>query len=267
MKYSGWPEVGDLVVCKVADIEDFGVFCNLQEYEEKKGLIHISEVASGWIKNIRDHVRTGHLTVCKVLTVNEANHQIDLSLKDVNDHQRSEKIQEWKNEQKADKWLEMALDSDLSTDQFIQTASILLETYDSLYGAFEQAAIDGKSAFDGLDLGKKEINSIVSTAIENVALSQVSISGYVDLECSSPNGIDSIRETIQSAEEDLILPEDVTLEIMYVGSPEYLLKIVAPNYKLAESLLETYSNHLIETITQKGGSGNFHRGRNQDEDA
>ena len=102
MKYSGWPEVGELVVCQVVDIEDFGVFCDLQEYEEKRGLIHISEVASGWIKNIRDHVKKGHLVVCKILTVSESNHQIDLSLKDVNDHQRSEKIQEWKNEQKAD---------------------------------------------------------------------------------------------------------------------------------------------------------------------
>jgi len=100
-----------------------------------------------------------------------------------------------------------------------------------------------------------------------VTLSQVSISGYVDLACSSSDGIDSIRETIQSAEEDLTLPEDVTLEIMYVGSPEYLLKIVAPNYKLAESLLETYSNHLIETITQKGGTGSFHRDRHRDDDA
>ncbi len=267
MKYSGWPEVGELVVCQVGDIEDFGVFCDLQEYEEKRGLIHISEVASGWIKNIRDHVKKGHLVVCKVLTVNESNHQIDLSLKDVNDHQRSEKIQEWKNEQKADKWLELALGSDLSNDQFNRIVPGLLDKYGTLYAAFERAVLDGKSAFDELDLKDKEIDSIISIALENVSLSTVSISGYVDLECSTPDGIESIRDALKSAEESVTIPPDVELDVIYVGSPEYLITIVAPDYKLAESLLDEYANHIIQIIVKNGGTGKFHRDRNIDEDS
>ena len=267
MKYSGWPEVGELVVCQVAEIEDFGVFCDLQEYEEKRGLIHISEVASGWIKNIRDHVKKGHLVVCKILTVNEANHQIDLSLKDVNDHQRSERIQEWKNEQKADKWLELALGSDLSADRFNKIVPGLLDIYGTLYAAFERAVIDGKSTFDGTNLTDKEIDSIISIALENVSLPNITISGYVDLECPPPDGIDSIRNALKSAEEEISLPPDVELDLIYVGSPEYLIKIVAPDYKLAESLLETYANHIITSITDHGGTGKFHRERNIDEDS
>ncbi|MFB6185156.1 MAG: S1 RNA-binding domain-containing protein, partial [Haloarculaceae archaeon] len=108
MKYSGWPEQGELVVGVVDEIEDFGVFVDLQEYEDKRGLVHISEVASGWIKNVRDHVSEGQKVVAKVLEVDTNSQQIDLSLKDVNDHQRKEKIQEWKNEQKADNWMELA---------------------------------------------------------------------------------------------------------------------------------------------------------------
>jgi translation initiation factor 2 subunit 1 len=267
MKYSGWPEVGELVVCQVVDIEDFGVFCDLQEYEEKRGLIHISEVASGWIKNIRDHVKKGHLVVCKILTVSESNHQIDLSLKDVNDHQRSEKIQEWKNEQKADKWLELALGSDLSNDQFNRIVPGLLNKYGTLYAAFECAVIDGKSAFDELDLTGKEIDSIISIALENISLSKVSISGYVDLECSAPDGIDAIRDALKSAEESITIPPDVKLDVIYVGSPEYLITIVAPDYKLAESLLDQYANYILQSIVKNGGTGKFHRDRHIDEDS
>ena len=109
MNYSGWPTPGELVVGRVDEIEDFGVFVDLEEYEDKRGLVHVSEVASGWIKNVRDHVNTDQMVVCKVLEVDEDAQQVDLSIKDVNDHQRSEKIQEWKNEQKADKWMELAL--------------------------------------------------------------------------------------------------------------------------------------------------------------
>ncbi|MCL7418138.1 MAG: S1 RNA-binding domain-containing protein, partial [Halalkalicoccus sp.] len=78
MKYSGWPTPGELVVGKIESIEDFGVFVDLEEYEDKQGLIHISEVASGWIKNVRDHVREGQTAVCKVLDVDKGSQQIDL---------------------------------------------------------------------------------------------------------------------------------------------------------------------------------------------
>ncbi|RLM40934.1 translation initiation factor IF-2 subunit alpha, partial [Haloarcula sp. Atlit-47R] len=36
MKYSGWPDPGELVVGKVDDIADFGVFVDLEEYEDKR---------------------------------------------------------------------------------------------------------------------------------------------------------------------------------------------------------------------------------------
>ena len=67
MNYSGWPDPGELVVGKVDEIADFGVFVTLSEYEDKRGLVHVSEVASGWIKNVRDHVSTGQTVVAKVL--------------------------------------------------------------------------------------------------------------------------------------------------------------------------------------------------------
>ena len=116
MKFSGFPEPGELVIGRVDEIEDFGVFVDLEEYQDKRGLVHVSEVASGWIKNIRDHVQPGERVVAKVLDVDQSAQQIDLSLKDVNDHQRKEKIQEWKNEQKADNWMELAFGDDVSDE-------------------------------------------------------------------------------------------------------------------------------------------------------
>src|SRR6056297_4236256 len=143
MKYSGWPEPGELVVGEIDEIADFGVFVDLGEYEDKRGLAHISEVASGWIKNVRDHVQEGQTVVAKVLDVDESSQQIDLSIKDVNDHQRSDKIQDWKNEQKADKWLALAFGEDISDEKYQAVADALLVEFESLYDAFESAAIHG----------------------------------------------------------------------------------------------------------------------------
>jgi translation initiation factor 2 subunit 1 len=266
MKFSGWPEPGELVVCHVQEIEDFGVFCDLEQYEDTRGLIHISEVASGWIKNVRDHVREGQTVVCKVLDVDESSQQIDLSLKDVNDHQRSETIQGWKNEQKADNWLTLALGEDTDDERFSAVADAMLAGFDSLYDAFEAAAIHGTEALDKVDLDDEVVDAIVETARENVSVPYVSVTGYIDLTCASEAGVDAIKDALKAAEGDGEVPEEVELDVSYVGAPEYRIRVRAPDYKLAERSLEESADRAAETIEAAGGEADFHRERRSDEE-
>ena len=266
MKFTGWPEPGELVVCEVEEIEGFGVFCDLSEYQDKRGLIHISEVASGWIKNVRDHVREGQTVVCKVLDVDESSQQIDLSLKDVNDHQRSEKIQEWKNDQKADKWLALAFGEDMPDDQYERIVGAFLEEFESLYDGFEQAAIHGEEALAELELEDGELDAIVETARENVSVPYVTVTGYVDLESSAPDGVDAISEALEAAEGNGDVPEGVELEVTYVGSPEYRIRAQAPDYKAAEDALDESVERAQSTIAERGGTASFHRHRHTEEE-
>lgn len=266
MKFRGWPEPGELVVGEVEEIEDFGVFVNLQEYDEKRGLIHVSEVASGWIKNIRDHIREGQTVVCKVLSVDESSQQIDLSFKDVNDHQRSEKIQEWKNEQKAEKWLSLALGDPIPDEQYERVVNALLSEFSTVYDGFERAAIHGSEALSSLDLTDEEVDAIVDTARENVSVPFVTVSGYIDLMSTLPEGVDSVKTALEAAEGNGEVPDEVELDVTYVGAPEYRIRVKAPNYKTAEKALEDSARRASEAITAEGGTAEFHRHRRSDED-
>ncbi|MFB6155864.1 MAG: translation initiation factor IF-2 subunit alpha [Haloferacaceae archaeon] len=266
MKFSGWPEKGELVVGKVDEIADFGVFVDLEEYDDKRGLVHISEVASGWIKNVRDHVREGQTVVAKVLGVDESSQQIDLSLKDVNEHQRKEKIQEWKNEQKADKWMTLAFGDDLDDDAYAGVANALLAEFGTMYEGFEQAAIHGTEALSDTDLNEDEVDAIVTTARENVSVPYVNVTGYVDLECPTGDGVDTIREALKAAEGNGELSEEVELSVSYVGSPEYRIKVKAPDYKTAESALEASADRASEVVRAAGGTAEYHRERREDEE-
>ena len=267
MKFEGWPEPGDLVVGEVDEIESFGVFVDLEEYDEKRGLVHISEVASGWIKNIRDHVGEGERVVAKVLSVDEGAKQIDLSIKDVNDHQRSEKIQEWKNEQKAEKWLALAFTEDMPDDQYQRVVGAFLDEYETLYQGFEQAAIHGEEALAGLGLEDDEVAAIVETARENVSVPYVEVTGYLDLECPTAAGVDAIKEALEAAEGNGGVPPEVDLEVTYVGSPEYRIRVRAPNYKTAEDALGESVERATERIEGHGGVADFHRERRSEEEA
>ncbi|SDJ25607.1 translation initiation factor 2 subunit alpha (aeIF-2a) [Halovenus aranensis] len=266
MKYSGWPEPGELVVGRVDDIEDFGVFVDLLEYEDKRGLSHISEVASGWIKNVRDHVSEDQRVVAKVLDVDEGSQQIDLSLKDVNDHQRKDKIQEWKNEQKADNWMEIAFGEDLDGDRYAEIANTFLAEFGTLYDGFEQAAIHGEEALEETALTEDDIAAIVETARDNVSVPYVTVTGYVDLECPASDGVDIIREAMQAAEGNGDVPEEVDLEVTYVGSPEYRIEVQAPDYKTAESHLEESADRAAAVVAEYGGTAQYHRERHEDDD-
>ncbi|MEZ3143234.1 translation initiation factor IF-2 subunit alpha [Halobaculum sp. MBLA0143] len=266
MKFTGWPEKGDLVVGEVDEIADFGVFVDLEEYEDKRGLVHVSEVASGWIKNIRDHVNTGERVVAKVLDIDESSQQIDLSLKDVNDHQRSDKIQEWKNERKADNWMTIAFGEDVSDEKYSGVATELLAGFGTMYDGFEQAAIHGHEALEDVDLTDDEVDAVVEAARENVSVPYVNVTGYVDLECPSPDGVDAIRDALQSAEGNGEVPEEVELSVSYVGSPEYRITVKAPDYKTAERELEASAERAAGRIGEVGGTGAYHRERHTDEE-
>ncbi|MGM0371234.1 MAG: translation initiation factor IF-2 subunit alpha [Halobacteriota archaeon] len=266
MKYEGWPDPGELVVGKVDEIEDFGVFVDLEEYDGKRGLAHISEVASGWIKNISDHVKEGQTVVAKVLDVDTDTQQIDLSIKDVNDHQRSETIQRWKNEQKADKWLTLAFGEEMDDERFREVADELLDEFGSLYDGFEQAAIHGQPALEDVDLPEDDITAIVETARENVSVPYVTVTGYVDIESPNPSGVDDVQAALKAAEGNGEIPEEVDMEVTYVGAPEYRIRIQAPTYKTAESELERAAERAIAAIEDAGGVGEFHRERRTDDE-
>ncbi|ELZ74382.1 translation initiation factor IF-2 subunit alpha [Haloferax larsenii JCM 13917] len=266
MKYSGWPDSGELVVGKVDEIADFGVFVDLEEYEDKRGLVHISEVASGWIKNVRDHVREGQTVVAKVLDVNEGSQQIDLTIKDVNEHQRKEKIQEWKNEQKADKWMAIAFGEDVSDEEYGTVANALLAEFESLYDGFEQAAIHGIEALEDVELDDDDLESIVDTARQNVSVPFVNVTGYVDLRSPSGTGVDDVKEALKAAEGDGDVGDEIELSVTYVGAPEYRIKVKAPDYKTAESELEASVARAREAIEAVGGTAEYHRERSGDEE-
>ena len=249
----GWPEIGDLAVCTVVNVVDFGAFVELDEYGRKEGLIHISEVASGWVKYIRDHVREGQKIVCKVLNVDPSRSHIDLSFKDVNEHQRQAKIQEWKSEQKAEKWLDFVINTTGANKEDLQDQ--LIEKFDSLYYAFEEVVIRGATVLEGFDPTIAE--EIERIAKVNVKVPFVDITGYVDLTCPKPNGIEVIKRALKAAAKTD--DTDIRYDVSYIGAPRYRIRTIALDYKMAENALKKAASAAIDVVVKAGGAGKFYR--------
>ena len=71
-------DVGKIVEGKVTGITNFGAFIDLGE--GKTGMVHISEVSAGYVKEIADHLKEGEQVKVKVLKVGDDG-KISLSIK------------------------------------------------------------------------------------------------------------------------------------------------------------------------------------------
>ena len=78
MKY----EKGKIVKGCVTGIENYGIFVNVDSHYS--GLIHISEVSNGFVKDINDFVKEGEEIYCQVLEVDQENNHLKLSIKNIN---------------------------------------------------------------------------------------------------------------------------------------------------------------------------------------
>lgn len=75
-------EKGKIVKGTVSGIETYGIFVALDE--EYSGLIHISEISHGFVKNINDFVNLGDNIYVEILEVDDELYRLKLSIKNIN---------------------------------------------------------------------------------------------------------------------------------------------------------------------------------------
>ena len=227
---SDFPVKNSFVVCRVRKIMDFGVVLDLEEYPERNGFIHISEISSGWVKRITDFVREGQRTVCKVIDVDRNRNRIDLSLKNVSAHQKREKIEEWKNDQKGENLFRIVaekLEKDID-DCYESFGKDLIEDFGSMYLAFESASADEPdfTRYDGF-----WVKTFVEIAKENIEISYVKIKGKFTLTSFASDGVERVKSVLNEIEKNGV-------EVRYAGAPIYSLSVESEDYKTAEEIMK-----------------------------
>lgn len=250
----GFPEENELVLCNVTSVQHNCVFVTLDEYG-KQGMIHISEVSPGRIRNIRDFVREGRKVVCKVLRINQERGHIDLSLRRVNDSQKRQKISNLKLEQKAEKILELIAKKfkiEL-TELYNKIMGNISSKYESLNSYFEDVALKGKSIDIEIDdKVKKEIIEMVKQRIKPV---EVEVKGDLSLKSYAPDGVELIKKSLKKAQDT----GKENLSIIYKGAGHYLMVVNSSDYKKAEKLINNSSEAAIISIEKSKGIGSFER--------
>ena len=254
-KKQGFPEESDLVLCTVTSVQFHSVFVDIDEYG-KGGMIHISEISPGRIRNIRDFVKEGKKIVCKVLRINIEKGYIDLSLRRVNESEKRRKIDEIKKEQNAEKIIEISAGKiGLKTEELYKEISDKIAlNYASLHEFFEDASKDEK-VLESLGIDKKHLKIIDETIRQRIKPIEVEIKGKLKITTFAPNGIEIIKESLKKAEE----AGKGKISINYLGSGLYRFMIKASDYKEAEKLMKNATEGAINLVIKNDGVAEFNR--------
>ena len=253
-----WPEPGDLVLATVEAVTDYGAYVKLDEFG-KKGLLHVSEISSSWVRNIRDFVREGQKVVLKVLRIDAEKGHIDLSLRRVTKRERKEKVMVWKKERKAEVlFRSVAEKSNMSVEELYEKVGKPLEEEFGLYEAFEKTVRDGSGFLVKMGVSEEVAKTIAGVAEERIKVPMVKIKGTIDLRCGKPNGVKIIKEAFSSSKKGERLGS-ATVKFAVIATPKYSIEVEAEDYKRAEEILQRVADKVVANVTKAGGKGSFRR--------
>lgn len=239
---------GDLVVVKVKEISENSALVEILDYN-LEGIIHISEIATTWVKDIRKHLKENEITVCQVLLSRGGNY-IDLSLKRVNESLRKEKLEEWKENKKAERFVEIiSKEAGMSLkDVNKNIIERFKEKYGSAFAGFEMSLKDPEEIKNLI--GEKYFEIVKKIAEKHIRLKTYEIKEIINLHFTDSKGIMHIKNAFDISGID---KDNTEVEISYVSSPKYNLMVRGKNIKKCKEIMNKIVEKISDYAEKNGG--------------
>lgn len=248
MRKPGKPSVGELVICKIVKIHPNSAFAELIEYKIS-GMIHVSEVALKWVRDIREFLKENQYVVCRVMKVE--GDSVFLSVKRVRREDSERKLNEFKRENKAEKMLEMAgKKMGKSLEQaYEEVGHGLQEEFGSLTKAVEFALKD-PALLRSKGIPKQWVDTLSDIAKKSYSEKVYEIRAKLNIVCFREDGIETIKKILSDVQEDGI-------EVKYISAPEYMIVGRGKNYKEIESKIRGVAERIEKEVKKQHGECSF----------
>lgn len=246
------PETGELVMVKVSKIMPYGAYCTLVEYNTD-AYLPISEIASGWIKNIHEFIKEGQKDVAKVIFVDKDKNAIDISFKKATNAEKKNKIDEYNSEKRAEGMFAKAIAGakvEAKKEEILNKIAKVETTYADLINDI----YNNKDPLATLD--EKEFKQMLYEIVfKSIKPKNYTVSYTVELtSLDTKGGIKTIKEALGAVEQ-------TGVEVLYLGAPHYRLLSEDSSYpkaegriKEAQAILDKYNKRISYSIKSNKGS-------------
>lgn len=227
-----FPSTGEFVIGTVKEINPNSIFVQLDEYD-KEGMIHISEVASKWVRDIRNWATEDEKVVCKVKGVREGKDQIDLSLKDVSDREKNKRMQQWKRDERGDDFLEILAEKEEQSKEEIykEIGYDLQENFKDMLEPFELGTRKGPEELVKRGVDEEWAPLIKDVGEEKLKVKKREVKGRLTVKSWESDGIEVIKNVLSE------ISEEEGVEFNYISAPEYEISKLTSDPKEGEEVL------------------------------
>jgi translation initiation factor 2 subunit 1 len=244
------PDRGEIVLTTVREITPHGIYVDLDEYNNMNGFLHISEISTGWVRNIDRVAKTQQKMVLKVIRAERSRREVDLSLRQVTNEEKRNKLIEWKQNERAITIMGMVKKKLMLDDvQFNDIAAKMEKEYGSLYDALEAASKKGEKAFASLEIPEAVEKEVIAAAREKISSPKYEVGAIVEVTSRAPDGVQHIKEALEAA---VGASSTAEIKVTYVGAPRYRLRVVADDYKQADKVMNSALEHIQEVVGKQG---------------
>ncbi|MCY0868468.1 MAG: translation initiation factor IF-2 subunit alpha [Desulfurococcus sp.] len=237
------PDIGEYVVATVKEIYDYGAYVSLDEYGGLRAFLPWSEVATKWIRDIRDVLREGEKIVVRVIRVDRTKKEVDVSLKRVADTDKRKKMMWWKRYTRAASIIEMTAGKIGKSIEaaYKEVLWKLEDTYgDPLY-ALEEALISGKTVLLKAGVGEEWIEPLLNEAKRHMKLKEVVVRVKLTVQSLHSDGVERVRRVLGEIA-GVLESEGVKYRLYTIGAPRYILEVYTQDYRTAEAVLDKALN-------------------------
>ena len=243
------PEVGELVLALVTSMSSHGAKVVLEEYNNMYGFLHVSEIATGWVKNVSRFITVNQKVVLKVIRVDSARTEVDLSLRQVSGEDRKQKLLSIKRYDKSRSIFDtLQTKAKLTEDQKNEYFDKVENQFGTVYSGLEELIRDRGEAFDKLGIPKKVVTELANISKSKISIPMVNVTGIIQVTTQDPDVINLIKSSMSQV---LSNKAGKKVEISYLGSPKYKITVYSEDYKSAEKKLSSALEKIKKSIGKK----------------
>jgi len=248
-----YPEVDELVMVQVKQIQEMGAYVKLLEYDGIEGMILLSELSRRRIRSIQKLIRVGRNEVVVVMRVDKEKGYIDLSKRRVS-AEDIQKCEERYNKSKTVHSIMRNVSEKTGKDLEELHAKItwpLYRKYGHAHEAFKIAVTDPDSVFAELDIEEDVLSDLKGNIARRMTPQPVKVRADIEVTCFSYAGVLAIQKALIAGE--ALATEQIPIDIRLIAPPLYVMISNATDKLGAIERLERAIEKITEVVEANQG--------------
>ncbi|MBO3832038.1 MAG: S1 RNA-binding domain-containing protein [Candidatus Brockarchaeota archaeon] len=240
---------GDLLVCRVKEITDFGLLLENEDIKDREVFLHVSEIPKE--RSMQDF-KIGQMIVVRVIKISRSGERVFVSLKQLNKAEARSVMRKWRAEKKAvEIFNQVAARFSIPSDVLEDTKERLVEKYGSLTEALRIAIMEGENTLARTKISGDARDAIYELAARELIKKKVKKKMLVRLYFIDKHGLKKLKTVFGEVEK--MGTRDVTVEVKVIAAPRYSITLSSSEPKKIKKLSDEIAARLSEIAAREGG--------------